>query len=135
MIQSCDFKHIHVKFLFCFYTLHVLVSSPLKFIGGKKAHRSSYDFWCLQSLFKYVHFTHTTLKIRRGITFKWGFKIQEFQKIGEGNGNPLQYSCLENPRDRGTWWAAIYGVAQSRTRLKWLSSSSSSFKKYFRLSR
>ena len=33
--------------------------------------------------------------------------------IGEGNGNPLQYPCLENPRDRGAWWAAIYGVAQS----------------------
>ena len=42
---------------------------------------------------------------------------------GEGNGNPLQYSCLENPRDGGAWWAAIYGVAQSRTRLKRLSSS------------
>ena len=35
--------------------------------------------------------------------------------IGEGNGNPLHYSCLENPRDDGAWWAAIYGVAQSRT--------------------
>ena len=35
--------------------------------------------------------------------------------IGEGNGNPLQCSCLENPRDRGSWWAAVYGVAQSRT--------------------
>ena len=45
--------------------------------------------------------------------------------IGEGNGNPLQCSCLENPRDGGAWWAAVYGVAQSRTRLKWLSSSSS----------
>ena len=45
--------------------------------------------------------------------------------IGEGNGNPLQCSCLENPRDRGAWWAAIYGVAQSRTWLKRLSSSSS----------
>ena len=44
---------------------------------------------------------------------------------GEGNGNPLQCSCLENPRDGGAWWAAIYGVAQSRTRLKQLSSSSS----------
>ena len=43
--------------------------------------------------------------------------------IGEGNGNPLQYSCLENPRDGGAWWAAIYGVAQSRTWLKRLSSS------------
>ena len=37
---------------------------------------------------------------------------------GEGNGNPLQYSCLENPRDGGAWWDAVYGVAQSRTRLK-----------------
>ena len=44
--------------------------------------------------------------------------------IGEGNGNPLQCSCLENPRDGGAWWAAIYGVAQSWTRLKRLSSSS-----------
>ena len=46
--------------------------------------------------------------------------------IGEGNGNPLQCSCLENPRDGGAWWAAIYGVSQSRTWLKRLSSSSSS---------
>ena len=45
--------------------------------------------------------------------------------LGEGNGNPLQCSCLENPRDRGAWWAAVYGVTQSWTRLKWLSSSSS----------
>ena len=45
--------------------------------------------------------------------------------IGEGNGNPLQYSCLENPRDSRAWWAAVYGVAQSRSWLKWLSSSSS----------
>ena len=44
--------------------------------------------------------------------------------IGEGNGNPLQYSCLENPRDRGDCWAAVYGVAQSWTRLTQLSSSS-----------
>ena len=43
--------------------------------------------------------------------------------IGERNGNPLQCSCLENPRDGGAWWAAVSGVAQSRTRLKWLSSS------------
>ena len=45
--------------------------------------------------------------------------------IGEGNGNPLQYSCLENPRDGGAWWAVIYGVTQSQTRLKGLSRSSS----------
>ena len=45
--------------------------------------------------------------------------------LGEGNGNPLQCSCLENPRDGGAWWTAIYGVAQSRTRLKRLNSSPS----------
>ena len=44
--------------------------------------------------------------------------------VGEGNGNPLQCSCLENLRDRGAWWAAVSGVTQSRTQLKWLSSSS-----------
>ena len=43
--------------------------------------------------------------------------------IGEGNGNPLQYSCPENPRDGGAWWAAVYGVAQSWTQVKRLSSS------------
>ena len=51
---------------------------------------------------------------------------RNIQMLGDGNGNPLQYSCLENPREGGGWWAAFYGVAQSRTRLKWLSSSSSS---------
>ena len=45
-------------------------------------------------------------------------------RIGEGNGSPLQCSCLENPRDGGAWWAAVYGVAPSWTRLKRLSSSS-----------
>ena len=50
--------------------------------------------------------------------------------IGEGNGNPLQCSCLENPRDGEAWRAAVYGVAQSRTRLKRLSSSSSRNKFY-----
>ena len=66
----------------------------------------------------------------------WGLKESDmterlhfhfsFSCIGEGNGNPLQCSCLENPRDGGAWWAATYGTAQSRTRLKRLSSSSSS---------
>ena len=50
--------------------------------------------------------------------------------IGEGNGNPLQCSRLENPRDGGAWWAAAYGVTQSRTQLKGLSSSSSSSSMY-----
>ena len=62
---------------------------------------------------------------------RWGSDTTErlhfhfsLSRIGEGNGNPLQCSCLENPRDGGAWWASVYGVAQSRTRLKWLSSSS-----------
>ena len=55
--------------------------------------------------------------------------------IGEGNGNPLQCCCLENPRDRGAWWAAIYGAAQSRPRLKRLSSSSNGWQRCFKLSR
>ena len=54
---------------------------------------------------------------------KWGILLS---CIGEGNGNPLQCSCLENPGDSRAWWAAVCGVAQSRTRLKRLSSSSSS---------
>ena len=53
-----------------------------------------------------------------GFTFTFHFSC-----IGEGNGNPFQCSCLENPREDGAWWAATYGVAQSRTRLKRLSSS------------
>ena len=58
-------------------------------------------------------------------TTKWLHFHFSLSCIGEGNGNPLQCSCMENPRDGGAWWAAVYGVAQSRTRLKWLSSSSS----------
>ena len=63
---------------------------------------------------------------------RWGSDTTErllfhfsLSRIGEGNGNPLQCSCLENPRDRGAWRAAVYGVTQSWTWLKWLSSSSS----------
>ena len=57
-------------------------------------------------------------------TTKWLHFHFSLSCVGEGNGNPLQCSCLENPRDGGAWWAAIYGVAQSGTRLKRLSSSS-----------
>ena len=53
--------------------------------------------------------------------------------IGEGNGTPLQCSCLENPTDGGAWWAAVYGVAQSWTRLKPLGSSSSSSRAEFHI--
>ena len=59
--------------------------------------------------------------LRVGLDFHFSLSC-----IGEGNGNPLQCSCPENPRDGGAWWAAVYGVTQSWTRLKRLSSSSSS---------
>ena len=57
---------------------------------------------------------------------EWLYFHFSLSSIGEGNGNPLQYSHLENPRDRAAWWAAVYGVAQSWTQLMWPSSSSSS---------
>ena len=58
--------------------------------------------------------------LRVGTTEKLHFRFS-LSCIGEGDGTPLQYSCLENPRDRGAWWVAIYGVVQSRTQLKQLS--------------
>ena len=58
-----------------------------------------------------------------GVGHNWATSLSLFTScVGEGNGNPLQYSCLEDPRDGGAWCAAIYGVAQSWTRLKRLSS-------------
>ena len=64
-----------------------------------------------------------------GVGHDWATSLSLFTScIGEGNGNPLQCSCLENPRDGRAWWAAVYGVAQSQTRLKRLSSSSSKCK-------
>ena len=62
--------------------------------------------------------------LRVGMTERLHFR-SSLSCIGEGNGTPLQYSCLKNPRDGGAWWASVYGVAQSRTRLRRLSSSSS----------
>ena len=60
---------------------------------------------------------HQALDMTEWLHFHFSFSC-----IGEGNGNPLQCSCLENPRDGEAWWAAVYGVTKSRTWLKWLSS-------------
>ena len=84
----------------------VFIISSLWVVLVKSMHLLSFFFsyWTCQSL-------------RHG-------KISHYDTlIGEGNGNPLQCSCLENSRDGGAWWAVVYGVAQSRTRLKQLSSS------------
>ena len=66
---------------------------------------------CFQALYKWI-----SMKLF----------LPSYELAGEGNGNPLQCSCLENPRDGGAWWAAVYGVAQYWIRLKRLSSSCSS---------
>ena len=67
-----------------------------------------------------------SLRVRHESDFTFTFYFHALEMHGnEGNGKPLQYSCLENPRDGEAWWAAVYGVAQSQTRLKRLSSSSS----------
>ena len=69
------------------------------------------------------NFNHTFLwsTLHRIVFIARSFTFQiRLDHLGEGNDNPLQYSCLENPRDGGGWWAAIYGVVQSRTWLKWL---------------
>ena len=69
-----------------------------------------------------------------GQTTEWLHFHFSLSCIGEGNGNPLQCSRLENPRDGGAWWGAVCGVAQNQTRLKWLSSSSSSLLNILHLS-
>ena len=76
------------------------------------------------SIFIFQYFQANQNHIISSMTERLDFHFS-LSCIGEGNGNPLQCSCLENPRDGGAWLAAVYGVAQSWTRLKQLSSSSS----------
>ena len=68
------------------------------------------------------------MHVLNSLMFVHDFTFTFHFHAGEGNGNPLQCSSLENPRDGGAWWAAVYGVAQNWTQLKWLSSSSSTIK-------
>ena len=86
-----------------YFNIFVLKHKYIKFIFN----------WRIIALQYWLNFCHTSTRISHRCTY-----------VGEGNGNPLQCSCLENPRDGGAWWAAVYGVAQSRTRLKRLSSIS-----------
>ena len=85
-------------------TFTFTLSSTAGFPGGPTVYRP----WSLEEL---------------DVTERLHFHVS-LSCIGEGNGNPLQCSCLENPRDGGAWWAAVYGVSHSGTRLKRLSSSS-----------
>ena len=71
-----------------------------------------------------THLTKLSLELQRSWTKLLAMALTHIRTtFGEGNGNPLRCSCLENLRDEGAWWAAIYGVAQSQTWLKWLNSS------------
>ena len=86
--------------------------------GAFQSHSAIYeDFYQILSSFEYEKFINKQIKLTNAMN------IRNIITIG-GNGNPLQYSYLENPRDKGAWWAAVYGVAQSRTWLTRLSSSS-----------
>ena len=93
-------------------------------------HRSKFEILLRMSWF-------FTFKNVQDNEFSWIKGYSSFKNdpdtCGEGNGNPLQCSCLENPRGGGAWWAAVSGVAQSRTRLKRLSSSSSSSRYMYKL--
>ena len=99
-----------------------------------KCHYSYYSMFLWISIFNFLSLLHSLVNLPP-VCSPWGHYSWDTTErlhfhfspscIGEGNGNPLQCSCLENPRDGEAWWAAVYRVAQIRTRLKWLSSSSS----------
>ena len=78
----------------------------------------------LKGFFFFFFTMERDVNVLTAVTISLTSYINGPEFIGEGNGNPLQYFCLENPRDGGAWWAAVYGVAQSQTRLRRLSSSS-----------
>ena len=88
-------------------------------VKGKVNNSKSVDTHCqIVSRRTIPSYTATSL----GRFWPWRFALKKWfsllvKKLGEGNGNPLQYSCLENPMDRGAWWAAVHGVAKSRARL------------------
>ena len=104
--------HSFIDFFFCFHITHLWKPTPVLLPGESHGRRSLVGCspWGREE-------SDTTERL----PFHFSLSC-----IGEGNGNPLQCSCLENPRDGGAWWAAVYGVSQRWTRLKRLSSSSSS---------
>ena len=115
------FKQTWEEACSCFYVIDT--SIELLQYQGREGNGTPLQFSCLKNLMD-------------GGTCPWGREEQDTTErlhfhfslscIGEGNGNPLQCSCLENPRNGGAWWTAVYGVAQSQTWLKQVSSSSSS---------
>ena len=90
----------------CFFVYLIIFNQMMKILGKRTMETDINSIWCPEE-------SDTTEQLH----FHFSLSC-----IGEGNGNPLQCSCLENPRDGGAWWAAVYGVAQSWIRLKWFSS-------------
>ena len=107
----------HFKF-YCYFILITIIITPTAYESEKAmaAHSKSHGW---RSLVGCSPWSRWELDTTERLYFHFSLSCTR-----EGNGNPLQCSCLENPRDGGAWWAAVYGVAQSRTQLKWLSSSS-----------
>ena len=79
------------------------------------------DSFMKYNILKFIHVCSCWTTIHSFLLLN---NVPLYDYSGEGNGNPLQCSCLEKPRDGGAWWAAVCGVALSRARMKWLSSSS-----------
>ena len=144
-IKFLRFIHLqHCSFIHSIHLVSALHSFLCSIISSSYGHNTFYPFTyclvdiCVVSTFLTImnnaamnihvqHFvwTHTFISLEyipiSRIAGSYHFSLS---CIGEGNGNPLQCSYLENPRDGRAWWAAVYGVAQSQTQLKWLSSSS-----------
>ena len=143
-IQYCKVKKLK-KEKKVFFTLGAIKKKNVycAFICERQKSQSHTDVWRhtikpSQHLQSYVHTRYfradTVLWISAvslqdlNTSYRQGMLQHQFgflQSLHLGNGNPLRCSCLENPQEGGAWWTAVYGVAQSRTRLKWLSNSSS----------
>ena len=113
MLSICWFKTLKNNFVVLFLIFRRRQWHPTRVLLPGKSHG-----W--RSLVGCSRWGHKESDMTEWLHFHFSLSC-----TGEGNGNPPQCSCLENPRDGGAWWAAVYGVAQSRTRLKWLSSRSS----------
>ena len=142
-LSDCAHTHISILFQILFYygLLQDIEYSSLCYTGGPCCLHICYTVACIWEKAMAPHSSTLAWKIPwrdlvggawkaavHGVAEGWT-QLSDFTftfHFGGGHGNPLQCSCLENPRDGGAWWAAVYGVAQSRTRLKQLSSSSSS---------
>ena len=127
-IHSIDLTALGFCFFFFFFLENECRNAESSLAGGYEIkltvfrRESASSFLTLLPAFVIVTNSGSFLSDKKLLTQEWWLLSRI---CGEGNGNPLQCSCLENPRDGGTWCAAVYGVAQNRTRLKQLSNQAS----------